>query len=219
MTNIRVMLVVLTLPIARGQPLEKKPLSFDAASVKPAMVPGGVTVSGTSITSSRREDFLRLRSTGGPGTNDPGRIHYPLVSLKGLLTRAYDSYFEIKGPGFLDTEVVQVDATMPPDTTKEQFREMLGNLIIDRFKLKYHVETKDVAGYSLVVAKGGVKIKESVESPIPQERTDDPQPSGPRPHVLGPDGFPIPPQVLHSCCLCRTSAPGRSANSKRSISW
>jgi uncharacterized protein (TIGR03435 family) len=186
------MIVVLALPMAQGQPPEKKPLLFDAASVKPAIVPSGVTVSGTSITSSRREDFLRLRSTGGPGTNDPGRIHYPLISLKGLLTRAYDSYFEIKGPGFLDTEVVQVDATMPPDTTKEQFKQMLGNLIVDRFKLKYHVETKEVAGYALVVAKGGVKIKESVEAAAPPE----PQPaseSSPRPRVIGPDGFATMP--------------------------
>jgi uncharacterized protein (TIGR03435 family) len=194
LNNISRIVLLSVLPIAiHAQTVEKKPLTFEAASVKPAVVPGGVTISGNSMTASRREDFQRLRNTGGPGTNDPGRIHYPLVSLKGLLTRAFVSYFEIKGPGFLDNEVVQVDATMPPNTTKEQFQEMLANLIIDRFKLKYHVETKEVSGYSLVVAKGGVKIKESVESPAPQERTDDPQPPGPRPRVMGPDGFPIPP--------------------------
>lgn len=171
----------------------QKPLTFDAASVKPAVVPPGVTVSGGSITSSRRDDFLRMRSTGGPGSSDPGRIHYPIVSLKELLRRAYESYFEIKGPGWLDSEVVAVDATMPPDTTKEQFREMLGNLIIDRFKLKYHVETKEIAGYSLVVAKGGLKIKESLETPAPQEPPDDTPAAAPRPRVMGPDGFPVPP--------------------------
>ena len=111
------------------------------------------------------------------------------MSLKELLRRAYESYFEIKGPGWLDSEVVAVDATMPPDTTKEQFREMLGNLIVDRFKLKYHVETKEIAGYSLVVAKGGLKIKESVETPA----ADDVSAAAPRPRVMGPDGFPVPP--------------------------
>jgi len=140
MNNIPRSVLLLVLPIAlQAQPAEKKPLTFDAASVKPAVVPSGVTISGNSMTASRREDFQRLRSTGGPGTNDPGRIHYPLVSVKGLLTRAFVSYFEIKGPGFPDNEFVQLDATMPPDTTKEQFQEMLGNLIVERFKLKYHV--------------------------------------------------------------------------------
>jgi uncharacterized protein (TIGR03435 family) len=192
MINIRHAAAIVALAFS----IQAQPLTFDAASVKPAIVPNGVTISGNSITSSRREDFLRMRSTGGPGTNDPGRIHYPLVSLRMLLTRAYDSYFEIKGPGFLDTEVVAVDATMPPDTTKAQFREMLANLITDRFKLKYHVETKEIAGYALVVAKGGLKVKESVEAPTPQEPHDDPAAPGPRPHVIGPDGFAIlPPGV------------------------
>jgi len=184
--------------VAWAFPIRAQPLTFEAASVKPAIVPSGVTISGNSITSARREDFLRMRSTGGPGTNDPGRIHYPLVTLRMLLTRAYDSYFEIKGPGFLETEVVAVDATMPPETTKEQFREMLGNLITDRFKLKYHIDTKEVAGYSLVVAKSGLKIKESVEVPPPQEPRDDAPAAGPRPHVIGPDGFAILPPGVRS---------------------
>jgi uncharacterized protein (TIGR03435 family) len=136
-------------------------LTFDAASVKLAVVPPGITVSGGAITASRREDIVKLRNTGGPGTDDPGRIHYPLMSLRNLLGRAYDSYYEIKGPGWLDDTIVAVDATMPPATTKEQFREMLGNLIADRFGLKYHIETKEISGYTLVVAKSGPKLKES----------------------------------------------------------
>jgi uncharacterized protein (TIGR03435 family) len=169
----------------------KSPLTFDAASVKPTTIPSGVTVSGSSITASRREDFQRVRGTGGPGTSDPSRIHYPIISVRGLLDRAFDAYPEIRGPGWLDSDVVQVDATMPPDTTKEQFKEMLRNLITDRFRLKYHIETKEkVVGYSLVVAKNGPKMKESVEGPAPEERKDD----APRPPQIGPDGFRVPPR-------------------------
>jgi uncharacterized protein (TIGR03435 family) len=191
MINIR---LTLLFPIAcLAQSTATNPLTFDAASVKPAVVPPGVTVSGTSITSTRREDFLRMRNTGGPGTNDPGRIHYPLASLKMLLSRAYDSYFEIKGPGYLDTEVVQIDATMPPDTTKEQFKEMLRSLIVDRFKLKYHVDAKEVAGYALVAAKGGPKLKESIDAAASQVANEEAPQSSPRPRVIGPDGFAIMP--------------------------
>jgi len=119
----------------------------------------GVTVSGTSMTMSRREDFQRYHSTGGPGSTDPGRIHYPLVSLTGLLHRAYeDSYFEIEIPSWADTDVVSVDATMPADTTKERCHTMLQNLIIDRFGLKTHTMTKEIGGYLLAIAKNGPKL-------------------------------------------------------------
>ncbi len=163
----------------------QKPLTFEAASVKPAKPPDGVTVSGRSMMVSRGAAIQIPRNTGGPGTADPGRIHYPLISLTELLKRAWDSYFEITSPGWLDTQTFAVDATMPPDTTKAQFQEMLRNLITDRFKLQYHVETKEITGYSLVVGNGGPKMKQS-----PDQNGSDPQPPG---HAIarGADGFPI----------------------------
>jgi uncharacterized protein (TIGR03435 family) len=183
--------VRLLMGATRGFPqaAAKKPLNFEAASVKPATVPDGVNVDGEKMTAHRGTDFQRLRSTGGPGTDDPGRIHYPLVSLAGLLHRAYDSYFEIKTPGWMDTAVVQVDATMPPDTTKEQFKEMLRNLIVERFKLKYHTEAKEIAGYVLTVAKSGSKMKESVDQTDPG-----PPQSVERPTRKGADGFLVWPE-------------------------
>lgn len=167
-------------------------LTFDAASVKPAVVPNGVTVSGGGMTAPKGSGIAIPRNTGGPGTDDPGRIHYPLISLKSLLQRAYDSYVEIVGPGWLDSDFVQVDATMPPDTSKAQFREMLRNLIADRFKLQSHAATREVSGYALTVTGNGPKMKESAASPAPQGGDEShPQPS-PRSRQIGPDGFPIP---------------------------
>jgi uncharacterized protein (TIGR03435 family) len=46
--------------------------------------------------------------------------------------------------------------------TTEQLREMLQNLIIDRFKLKAHRYTEERPGYFLVVAKNGPKFKENI---------------------------------------------------------
>jgi uncharacterized protein (TIGR03435 family) len=51
---------------------------------------------------------------------------------------------------------------MPDDTTKEQFQKMLQNLLIDRFHLAFHRETRNAPGYALVVDKGGPKFKEVV---------------------------------------------------------
>jgi uncharacterized protein (TIGR03435 family) len=166
----------------QDRPPARKQLAFDAASVKPASVPSGVAASGTTVMVGKGSGVDIPRNTGGPG-----RIHYSLISLKELLSQAYDSDSEIAGPGWLDSQFVQVDATFPPNTTKEQLREMLRNFITDRFKLQYHQESREVRGYALVVAKSGLKIKESPSAPAPQE----PEAGGPpkRPPI-GSDGFP-----------------------------
>jgi uncharacterized protein (TIGR03435 family) len=117
------------------------------------------------------------------------------MSLKSLLTTAYDvKNYQIEGPAWLDTERFDVNATLPPDTTKEQFRIMLQNLLAERFNLKVHRDTKELPMYSLVIAKNGPKMKESVETPAPAEgdaaAPTPPLPSQPK---IGPDGFPILP--------------------------
>jgi uncharacterized protein (TIGR03435 family) len=101
---------------------------------------------------------------GGPGTSDPGRIAIPRATLTQLLTRAYDvSLDQISGPAWLDdfsTYAYRIDATLPPNTTVEQFRLMLRNLLAERFHLRLHHESKARTGYELVVAKGGPKLME-----------------------------------------------------------
>jgi uncharacterized protein (TIGR03435 family) len=44
-----------------------------------------------------------------------------------------------------------------------------------------------------VVAKGGLKLKESVEAAVPQEPRDDPPALSQRPRVIGRDGFAMLP--------------------------
>jgi uncharacterized protein (TIGR03435 family) len=170
-----------------AQTSAKSRLTFDAASVKLTKAPDGVTITGERVSARKGSGVTIPRNTGGPGTPDPGRIHYPFIGLKALLTRAWTSYHEIVGPGWLDTQIVAVDATMPPDTTKEQFQEMLRNLITERFKLKYHSAAKEVAGYTLVLAQNGPKMK---ESPLQNEAISELPPQRP---TKGPDGFPIFP--------------------------
>jgi uncharacterized protein (TIGR03435 family) len=159
-------LVVLIMTVLQAY-AQQKPAVFEAASVKLVTVPSEMIGPGGSL-------MIRARKGSGSSlprnTGGPGRIHYPAISLRSLLDRAYDSYFDIVGADWLGTQFVQVDATMPVDTTKEQFREMLRNLIIDRFKLRYHTEVKEVSGYFLTAAKGGSKIKAS--SSVADPETD-----------------------------------------------
>ncbi len=163
-----------------------QPLTFDAASVKPAAQP---TPNGRGM--------IRIAGpTGGPGSKDPGRIHYPYTSLKNLLMNAYDvKNFQITGPDWLDREMFDVQATMPPETTKEQFKVMLQSLLAERFKLTVHRETKELPTYTLTVGKNGHKMKPSEETPPPAEGADAPPPPAMAQGQIkfGPDGFPILP--------------------------
>src|SRR5947209_5340318 len=100
--------------VALGQTVDKS-LSFEVATVKPAVPP----------TPNERGMIMFRGPSGGPGTKDPGRIDYPNQSLKNLLMTAYDvKYFQISGPAWLDTERFDITATLPPGSTKEQFRVM-----------------------------------------------------------------------------------------------
>jgi uncharacterized protein (TIGR03435 family) len=161
-------------------------LTFDAATIKPATLP---------VPNGRGPVFLRGPS-GGPGTKDPGRINYPYMPLKNLLMTAYDvKNFQISGPGWLDTERFEINAVMAPETTKEQFKVMLRNLLAERFKLRIHRETKELPTYALLVNKGGPKLKESPLAAAPAEDAPlPPPPSGPP--KIGPDGFPEFPAAM-----------------------
>lgn len=107
---------------------------------------------------------------GGPGTADPGRIHLCCVGMYALLMRAYDVELDqVAGPPWImdnmGPNLYQVDATMPPDTTKAQFQIMMRNLLVERFHLDIHREKRDFPGYELVVAEDGPKLKESRPDP------------------------------------------------------
>ena len=88
----------------------------------------------------------------GPGYADPGRLSYPGVDLIFILTQAFGlqrdeilGVSDLKGVGY----GYRVEATMPKETTKEQFQIMLQNLLAERFHLAYHFETKKFPGYEL----------------------------------------------------------------------
>jgi uncharacterized protein (TIGR03435 family) len=92
-------------------------------------------------------------------------------------------------------------ATMPPDTTKEQFQKMLQNLLAERFHLKFHRETRNFPGYALVVDKGGPKFQE-VASTVPANA---PANTGSLIGLggTGPDNFPALPPGPRTMTLSR----------------
>lgn len=125
--------------------------TFDAASIK--------------IVAEDGRGFMR----GGPGTSDPGRVVWAGAEMRDLLTRAWGiDYDRLVGPDWIHRPTLyRLEATMPSDTTMARFQAMLQNLLIERFNLKVHHETRRYPGYKLVVAPGGPKLKPSVSHASP----------------------------------------------------
>ena len=132
------------------------------------------------------------RRGGGPGTKDPGRIDWRNVPLAAIVIIAYDiKIFQLSGPDWLKNTRFDISATIAKDATKEQFHQMLQNLLAERFQLKLHHEQRESVVYSLVVGKGGPKIKESPEVPPPAGGAAPAAPAAPGPPKKDDDGFPI----------------------------
>jgi uncharacterized protein (TIGR03435 family) len=58
-----------------------------------------------------------------------------------------------------DRYTIQAKAEDPAKTTEAQLLEMLQTLLVERFKLKFHRETAEKAGFALVAGKNGPKLK------------------------------------------------------------
>jgi uncharacterized protein (TIGR03435 family) len=127
---------------------------FEVASIrpgsgKPTTLPNGMQVIGAM--------------QGGPGSPDPERLTGNSVSLRSLLLSAYSvQNLQIVGPDWINTTRYDVTAKIPPGATKDDFRLMLQNLLEDRFNMKIHHETRDFPSYNLVIARGGLKLRETV---------------------------------------------------------
>jgi uncharacterized protein (TIGR03435 family) len=145
--------------------------------------------------------------TGGPGTSDPTRINYKWILVRRLLMTAFGVPLDqISGSDWVmgPNARFEIVANVTPGATKDQTKEMLLNLLKERFHLTFHREKKDFDMYALVVGKGGPKLKEAASAdgtlpPRPESGTLAPTP------VLDRDGFPQLPAG-------RTGAQGITRN-------
>lgn len=66
------------------------------------------------------------------------------------------------GPAWSDSDQFDIAAkAASPDATRDEIRAMLQTLLAERFKLVTHRETKQLASYSIVLAKSALELKES----------------------------------------------------------
>jgi uncharacterized protein (TIGR03435 family) len=88
-------------------------------------------------------------------------IAYGLNSIKGLsgiglIEGAPD--WVINGD---ERFTIQAKAEDPTNVTQGQLLEMLQTLLAERFKLKFHRQSREVPGFALVVARNGPKLQEA----------------------------------------------------------
>jgi bla regulator protein blaR1 len=174
-------LAVLSLPYAALGQTDAKPATsapadasrdlpkYDVATIKPTAESNGM---------------MRFMFT-------PAGISLTGVPIQMLLTEGFhveDDHI-LGAPEWAKNKRWDVEAKVSPEDApkldKLQFderRSMLLPLLVERFNLKYHHETREMASYSLVVAKGGPKMKPSeVQPPPPEAKPPEAKPGEPAP--------------------------------------
>jgi uncharacterized protein (TIGR03435 family) len=103
----------------------------------------------------------------------------------------------IGAPGWVTTKRYDVQAKVSPEDAPkldklkfDERRSMIVPLLVERLNLKYHHETRELAGYTLVVAKGGPKMKLSEVQPPPPDAKPQAAGAGPAPGDAPPPGPP-----------------------------
>lgn len=136
---------------------DRAPLEFEAASVKPSE--GSQSVAGVSKTGQRTTSSY-WGCSGGPGTTDPVRYTCTSTSLRPLVNRAWSlKGYQLTGPATLDSPTYDIEAKVPAGATEDQFKQMLQKLLIDRFHMVMHHETREMPAYVLSIGKGGHKLQ------------------------------------------------------------
>ncbi len=124
---------------------------------------------------------LDPKADGTDSETTPGLLRAQMT-LKHFITYAYDlkQYQVTGGPSWADLEHYAITAklentgedALPADATSRQrseangarIRAALQDLLIERFQLKFHHETRSMPAYALTVAKGGFKLQEAAGS-------------------------------------------------------
>jgi uncharacterized protein (TIGR03435 family) len=93
---------------------------------------------------------------------DGAQVSCTYLSLKDYIQSAYNvKNYQVVGPEWVGSERFDIAAKLPAGATKDQVPAMLQSMLEDRFKMKTHRESKDFPVYALIVAKAGLKLKES----------------------------------------------------------
>lgn len=125
-------------------------LQFEVASVRPFTPSFGADA---TVTAGLRVDGAQFHAS------------MPLRNFVGVAYRAHPHQFE--APEWMSSQWYEIAATLPDGHTKGgDVLEMLRALLVERFHMKMHQETKELPIYALTLTKSGITAKEDPLDPV-----------------------------------------------------
>jgi len=139
-----------------------EPLKFEVASIKVATsgvngVRGGCR--GIDSTYTAEERARGLPPLGRCVITD-ARLSHLIGIAYGVSMQSLDTGDDWIQRGDLRFDV-QAKAEDTATATRQQLLTMLQNLLVERFRIKFHYVTKSESGFALMVGKNGPKLRES----------------------------------------------------------
>ena len=173
---------------AQAQPpaLERR---FDVASVKPGLSPyeQGQQRAAAGGTAAGGPVFFGSRTLPG------GRFMASTVTLKQLVAQAFEvKDYQIEGgPKWLTTDYFDINASAGGEAAPAEINAMLKTLLVERFALRAHVETRQASTYVLTVARSDGRLGSGLKTTPPEclrqiearKSGATPQPPPPLPNV------------------------------------
>ena len=149
--------------------------SFEVATIKPfqqARIPLPPPPPPSPASNANRGPAKIAPGNGGGITSD---IFHTILPAQLLVAFAYNVPFGFErtrilgAPAWLNTDAYELNAKidntlfaamqkMTPTQQREQINLMEQSLLAERFHLKVHFETRQMAGFELVIARGGPKL-------------------------------------------------------------
>jgi uncharacterized protein (TIGR03435 family) len=145
-----------TTPTPATHPTSK--LTFDVASVRPSPPMDQATLM-ASLNAGKLPQSMHIQGS---------RATFTYMSLKELIANGYKVRpYQVTGPEWMATDRFEIAAKLPEGATRDDVPGMLQALLIERFKLVTHLETKEHPVLALTIGKAGLKLKEVATAPVP----------------------------------------------------
>ncbi len=134
---------VTLLPVLALAQAAPKHLEFEVASIRPVAPQEGRADIGMHI--------------------DGSQVRFNFLTVGECMQIAWQvKQYQVVGPEWVTSDRFNITAKIPDGAGgADNVREMLQNLIQDRFKLTFHKEKRDVAVFALIYGKAGLKMKET----------------------------------------------------------
>jgi len=104
---------------------------------------------------------------------DATRLTYANVSVRDCVMSAWNvKAYQVEGPDWLATDRYDLAATSAMPVEEDSLKNMLQALLLERFHMKVHLETRELPVYAMVVSKNGAKLKDAAAPGRPAIRVN-----------------------------------------------